>query len=221
MYLLQRCAMDGKRVRKNKQGVTNRLSFRNLARLLIIDESEIIAQRSPLSDGNPIADTPNFATFKLLLTGVDDAALVPNKPKGPEDQSREAQLDLMDQLLDEHRERLTVLTKDPDDLEEQLQRLEQTLSQQEEQLATTDAQYRDLVDRRRKLRQKLEEGQDRRAEIASLLERFRLLDRHYVSDMARLRGIEEGGTLFEVLGQSSCPLCGADCASSSRFGLRR
>jgi hypothetical protein len=216
MYLLQRCAMDGKRVRKNKQGETNSLSFRNLARLLIVDETEIIAQRSPLSDGNPTADTPNFATFKLLLTGVDDAALVPNKPKGPEDQSREAQLDLLDQLLDEHRERLADLTKHPDDLEDQLQRLEGTLSQHADQLATTDAEYRDLQDRRRDTRKKLEEGRDRRAEIAGLLERFTLLDRHYVSDVARLRGIEEGGTLFEVLGQAPCPLCGAAPAHHRR-----
>ena len=38
---------------------------------MIVNETEIISQRSPLSDGNPTADTPNFATFKLLLTGVD------------------------------------------------------------------------------------------------------------------------------------------------------
>jgi predicted nuclease with TOPRIM domain len=216
MFLLQRCAMDGKRVRKNKQGNTNSLSFRNLARLLIVDETEIIAQRSPLSDGNPTADTPNFATFKLLLTGVDDSALVPNKPKGPEDQSREAQLDLLDQLLDEHRERLADLTKDPDDLEDQLQRLEGSLSQHEHQLATTDAEYRGLETRRREARKKLEDGRDRRSEIAGLLERFTLLDRHYVSDVARLRGIEEGGTLFEVLGQAPCPLCGAEPAHHRR-----
>jgi hypothetical protein len=209
MYLLQRCGMDGKRVRKNKQGETNSLSFRNLARLLIVDETEIIAQRSPLSDGNPTADTPNFATFKLLLTGVDDIALVPNKPKGPEEQSRDAQLDLLDQLLDEHRERLAELTKDPDDLEGQLQRLDGSLAQHSNQLATTDAEYRNLEERRRDTRKKLEEGRDRRGEIAGLLERFTLLDRHYVSDVARLRGIEEGGTLFEVLGQAPCPLCGA------------
>jgi hypothetical protein len=209
MYLLQRCAMDGKRVRKNKQGETNSLSFRNLARLLIVDETEIISQRSPLSDGNPTADTPNFATFKLLLTGVDDAALVSNKPKAPEDQSRDAQLDLLDQLLDEHRERLAELTKHPDELEDQLQRLEGTLSEHGTQLATTDAQYRELIDRRRDTRKRLEEGRDRRAEIAGLLERFTLLDRHYVTDMARLRGIEEGGTLFEVLSHGPCPLCGA------------
>jgi septal ring factor EnvC (AmiA/AmiB activator) len=216
MYLLQRCAMDRKRVRKNKQGETNSLSFRNLARLLIVDENEIIAQRSPLSDGNPTADTPNFATFKLLLTGVDDAALVSNKPKGPEEQSREAQLDLLDQLIDEHRERLAELTKDPDDLESQLQRLETSLSQHESQLAATDSEYRGLDSRRREARKKLEEGRDRRAEVGGLLERFELLDRHYVSDVARLRGIEEGGTLFEVLGQATCPLCGAEPAHHRR-----
>jgi hypothetical protein len=72
------------------------------------------------------------------------------------------------------------------------------------------------VDRRRELRKKLEEGKDRRAEIGALLERFALLDRHYVSDTSRLRGLEEGGTLFEVLGQASCPLCGAEPAAHRR-----
>ena len=66
-----------------------------------------------------------------------------------------------------------------------------------------------MADRRREMRKKLEEGQDRRAEIAGLLERFTLLDSHYVSDGERLRGIEEGGTLFQVLAQVPCPLCGA------------
>jgi hypothetical protein len=41
------------------------------------------------------------------------------------------------------------------------------------------------------------------------LQRFTLLERHYVSDVQRLKGIEEGGTLFEVLGKATCPLCGA------------
>ena len=71
-FLLQLCGLSGKRVRRNRVGDTNSLSFRNIARLLIVTETEITAQRSPLSDGNPTADTPNFATFKLLLTGVDD-----------------------------------------------------------------------------------------------------------------------------------------------------
>jgi uncharacterized coiled-coil DUF342 family protein len=215
-YLLQRCALGGMRVRKNKHNETISLSFRNLARLIIVDETEIMARRSPLSDGNPVADTPNFATFKLLLTGIDDSSLVANKPKGPEEQSREVQLELLDQLLDDYRARLKALAKNPEELEDQLQRLSNTLEQHGEQLGSTEAQYRKLMDSRRDFRKKLEEGRDRKSEIDGLLERFALLDEHYVSDMARLKGIEEGGTLFQVLGQTPCPLCGASPEAHNR-----
>jgi hypothetical protein len=213
MYLLKRCALDGKRVRRNKYGETNSLSFRNLARLLVVDETEIIARRSPLSDGNPTADTSNFATFKLLLTGVDDSALiVGEKSRGPEEQSRDAQIDLLDQMIDGYRKRLKALTKDPSDLSHQLERLDTALSQREEQLALSEATYRDVSKQRATLRKKLEGGTARRIEIDSLVERFTLLDQHYVSDLSRLRGIEEGGSLFQVMGETHCPLCGAEAA---------
>ena len=217
-FLLERCDLSGKRVRRNKSGDTNSLSFRNLARLLIVTETEITELRSPLSDGNPTADTPNFATFKLLLTGVDDSALTTTKPKGAEDQSREAQLELLDQLLDEYRARLKELATNPGELEDQLQKLDSSLSQQQQSLSASEADYRELAVQRRDLRKKLEEGRERRSEISELLERFRLLDQHYVSDLARLRGIEEGGTLFGVLGQAACPLCGAEPAHHRRDG---
>jgi hypothetical protein len=217
-FLLEKCGLAGKRVRKNKLNVTNSLSFRNIARLVIVTEDEIIQQRSPLKDGNPTADTANFATFKLLLSGGDDSALVTLKPKGPEFLSREAQLELLDDLLEDHRRRLKELSNKPEELDEQLQRLESSLSQQKQALTATEADYRALVDRRRDLRKKAEEGSDRRSEIAELLERFALLDRHYVSDIARLQGIEEGGSLFGVLGQVPCPLCGADPGHQRKDG---
>jgi AAA domain len=217
-FLLERCGMAGKRVRRNKLGATNSLSFRNIARLVLVTEDEIILQRSPLKDGNPTADTANFATFKLMLSGVDDSALITAKPKGPEHLTREAQLEMLDQILDEHRKRLRELTKNPEELQEQLQKLDNTLSLQQTNLVTTEASYRTLADRRREVRKKVEEGRDRRSEITELLERFNLLKRHYISDISRLRGIEEGGTLFEILGQSACPLCGADAEHHRKGG---
>jgi hypothetical protein len=209
-FLLMLCGLAGRRIRRNKRGDTNSLSFRNIARLLIVTETEITADRSPLSDGNPTADTPNFATFKLLLTGVDDSALVGGSARTPEEQSREAQLELLDQLIDDYRCRLKEFTKEPSTLREQSERLEQALQRDFNQLRTTEAEYRDIVGKRRDLRERLEQGLDRRGEIAGLLERFALLEQHYNSDIKRLRGIEEAGTLFDVLGQTSCPLCGAD-----------
>jgi predicted nuclease with TOPRIM domain len=209
-FLLEHCGLAGKRVRRNKMGLTYSLSFRNLARLVIVDENEIIERRSPLSDGNFTADTPNFATFKLLLTGVDDSGLMTKDPRAPDTQSFDAQLGLLDQLLGDYKRRLQELTDDPENLGDQLERIEASLAQHSAHLEATESSFRLLVDRRRELRKKLEVGRDRRSEIESLIERFDLLDRHYVSDLGRLRGIQEGGTLFAILGQGPCPLCGAD-----------
>lgn len=210
--LLTHCDLSGKRLRKNARGETQSLSFRNIARLVIVTETEITQQRSPLSDGNVVADTANVSTFKLLLTGTDDSALVVASKKEPEVLSRDAQLQLLDQLLDDYRERLKELTKTPVELEDQLAKIEDSLSQHMAQLTATEAEFQHSAARRRELRKRLEESRDRRNEVDTLLERFALLDRHYQSDIERLRAIEEGGTLFNVLGSATCPLCGAEPA---------
>lgn len=46
-------------------------------------------------------------------------------------------------------------------------------------------------------------------EIDELVERFRLLDSHYHTDLDRLAAIYESGSLFVHLEQQACPLCGA------------
>lgn len=207
--LLSLCGLSGKRVRKNSRNETNSLSFRNIARLMIVNETEITQQNSPLFDGNPISNTPNLATFKLLLTGTDDSALVTSSKREPEELSREAQLRLLDQLLDDYRERLKELTKSPKELSEQLEKIDASLRQHAEQVNTTEAAFQQAAGKRRELRKNLEDSRERRAEVEALLERFSLLDKHYVSDIERLRAIEEGGTLFNILGSGHCPLCGA------------
>jgi len=211
-FLLDLCDLGGKRVRKNSRNETISLSFRNIARLMIVDETEITQQSSPLVDGNPTANTPNLATFKLLLTGTDDSALVASNKSEPEELSREAQLHLLDQLLDDYRDQLKELTKSPKELEEQLEKIDTSLRQQAAQVNTTEAEFQEAAGKRRELRKKLEESRERHAEVGAMLERFSLLDRHYVSDIERLHAIEEGGTLFSVLGAAHCPLCGADPA---------
>lgn len=208
-FLLGLCSLSGKRVRKNSRNETNSLSFRNIARLMIVNETEITQQSSPLFDGNPIDSTPNLATFKLLLTGTDDSTLVVSGKREPEELSRDAQLQLLDQLLGDYRDRLKELTKSPKELEEQLEKIDYSLRQQVMQVGTTESQFQEAVGKRRELRKKLEESRERRSEVGAMLERFSLLNKHYESDIERLRAIEEAGTLFNVLGSGHCPLCGA------------
>jgi predicted ATP-dependent endonuclease of OLD family len=204
-FLLRHCGLAAKRIRKNSRGETNSLSFRNIARLMIVTETEITQQRSPLSDGNVVAETPNLSTFKLLLTGMDDSALVTGAQREPEELSREAQLQLLDQLLSDYRDRLKELTKKPNELQDQLLKIDSSLRQHTDQLSATEVAFQQSAGRRRELRKKLEESRDRRNEVDELLERFNLLNLHYISDIERLRAIEEGGTLFSVMGSASCP----------------
>jgi hypothetical protein len=80
---------------------------------------------------------------------------------------------------------------------------------QGELLAVSETAFKDAAARRRDIARRVEEGRDRLTEITALLERFTLLDAHYRSDMERLRGIEEAGSLFGALGAGICPFCGS------------
>lgn len=208
-FLLSRIGLAKKRVRRNKRNETQSLSFRNLARLVAVSEQEIIQRRSPLSDGNYVADTANASVFKLLMTGVDDSALIAARVDTAELASRNGQIDLLASLIADYRKRIRDMAAPPAELHDQLERLEATLAVQSSQLVTSEAAYRELVDQRRSTLRKLEEETSRRTEIANLLDRFNLLADHYASDVQRLEGIREAGNLFVALTEAACPLCGA------------
>lgn len=214
--LLRRLALSERRIRRNRRGDTQSLSFRNLARLIVVNEEEIIQQRSPLSDGNYVADTANLATFKLLLTGVDDSAITQSDESFAVQQSRGAQLDLLDDLITDYRERIKKLSGPPRELEDQLDRLEATLKSQSEDLAISEKQYRDAAAARRDLFKRLEDENTRLTEVVTLLDRFGLLAEHYISDLRRLEAIAESGSLFEALGRGRCPFCGAAAEHHSK-----
>lgn len=208
-FLLSKIGLSGRKLRKNKQGTTQSLSFRHIARLVVVNEEEIIQQRSPLSDGNYVADTANTAVFKFLITGVDDSALESSKKNGAQDAARDAQLALLEEMIKDYTRQVKELAGPPAELEEQLVRLEETMKARSDQLAQTEEQYRVTAGKRRELLKQFEEGGNRHAEVTGLLGRFSRLEEHYRSDVERLRGIEEAGTLFSALGQANCPLCGA------------
>ncbi|WP_375415063.1 AAA family ATPase [uncultured Bradyrhizobium sp.] len=214
-FLLGKIGLLDRRVRRNKHNETNSLSFRNLARLAIVDEEEIIQKRSPLSDGNVVADTPNTATFKLLLTGADDSALVAAR-SSPQEHSRAGQIELLGQLIAETQTKIRQLSGPPKQLEDQDAKLEETLRSRMELLAAHENVYKDATSRRREVRQRLDLANERLTEVSVLLERFDLLSKHYQSDVERLEGIREGGTLFSELSDGVCPLCGADPAHQHR-----
>lgn len=208
-FLLDHLGLLSRRVRKNAAGRTNSLSFRNIARLVVVTQTEIIQERSPLSDGNPTADTTNISTFRLLLTNRDDSDLESVTTDATVDAERKAQVSLLQDLITNSERRIRDISGTPKELDEQLEKLSATMEGLGQELKSKEVSFRAASASRRKLLMDLSEMGDRLTEVTALIERFQLLEQHYASDLARLDIIEQAGSLYVVMDEGRCSLCGA------------
>jgi predicted nucleic acid-binding Zn-ribbon protein len=207
-YLLDKIGLLGKRILKSKaKGTTQSLSFRNLARLVIVQEGEIQQSGSPFWSGQYTTKTSEIATVKLLLTGIDDSSVVPDGNQFP---NNTRQIALIDELLSDLQTEIEDLGEDREDLEEQLERLEDSIDTRRDELAASQKALDELVGKRRELFEQRQEASGRIDEISDLVARFRLLAEHYDIDLKRLTAIQESGSMFAHVEQVACPLCGAD-----------
>jgi len=208
-FLLHLIGLDGRKVRKNAQNELQNLSFRSLAHLSIIDEETIIKKTSPIHSGESVQKTAETSVFKLLLTGEDDSALVATKKPAIAKAELEAQISLLDQLLEEYEPELAELTDAPQELGTQFARLNAAIQSSGQLLQSTKSAFSEQEQLRRSAWQGRDALSTRRAENTALLERFNLLDQHYRSDLQRLEAIAEAGFFFVALNAGRCPLCGA------------
>ena len=206
-FLLDKIGLLGKRIlRSKKNGMTQSLSFRNLARLAIVQEGEIQQTGSPFWGGQYTLKTAELATIKLLLTGVDDSDVVESTRVGTD---RAKQIELIDELLAEIRQEIADVGEEESYLKDQIGRLNSTIEQRRETLNSIQAQLDSLLAQRRELVDVRTAIQDRLDEIADLLTRFDLLLQHYAVDIERLTAIQESGAMFAHVESVPCPLCGA------------
>lgn len=133
-FLLERSGLAQKIIRTNARGSTRTLSFRDIARLVIVDEEEIIREASPIHSGQTVARTAESNVFRLLLTGVDDSSVV----EAPDPQitrgRRDAQLELLADLLEQVTRQLGNMVS-----EDELPQVPDRLSRSEEAVAAATA----------------------------------------------------------------------------------
>ncbi|MBX3564379.1 MAG: AAA family ATPase [Sphingomonas sp.] len=219
-FLLRLVGLDQKRLRKNVNNELQNLSFRNLAALLIVDEETIIKKSSPILSGESTQKTAQVSLFKLLLTGVDDSALVATKKPAIAKAEIEGQIAVLDELIADYESDLKELTESSaDELVEQLDRLDASIAASERAMSAERAQFEEQEQARRDAWRTAERIQGRQAEISGLKERFALLDQSYTSDLQRLESIAEAGAYFVALPQGTCPLCGAPAGDHRHDGV--
>lgn len=207
--LLERTGLTSKVLRRNAAGETRSLSFRDMARLCVVTEEEIQGRGSPLLSGQYTAATAEYAAFKLLLTGADDSALVAASDVPGRREQDTGKIELLDLMIADLEAELDEEGAEEDELNDQLARLDESIRTQNEALVTVQRALDLVLERRGAVAREVRRRRARIAEIEELIERFRLLDSHYQTDLSRLAAIHESGSLFVHLEQQPCPLCGA------------
>jgi len=207
--LLDRVGYAGCSLRRNAAGKTRSLSFRDLARLCVVTEEEVQRRSSPLLSGQWIAATPEYAAFKLMLTGTDDSALVSSNDSPARRDRDSGKIELLGQMVEEIQAELNEAGMDEEELLEQEKRLQESIEGRTESLQSVQRELNSLISSRAEAAKELRDSRARMIELKELIGRFTLLDKHYDTDLQRLNAVYESGSLFVHLEKKPCPLCGA------------
>lgn len=210
-YLLSLSGLAGKKVRKNKEGVTREVSFRDLARLVVVDEETIISKTSPALTGQHITGTAERALFRLLLTGVDDSSLISSEDPKVARGRQAGKVEMLDLLLNQTKGRMAEMQL-PGDVQAwqgQLTQIETLFEAAQRELAVEQQNAAQLEGRRRAELNSLRQLESRSGVLQELQRRFTLLEQQYLSDLRRLESIAEAGARLGQMNEERCPVCGA------------
>jgi hypothetical protein len=205
---LQFAGMKEARLRANSRGATNRLTVRTLLPAFLVDETSIIAERSPVYGSSGYDQTSRKRMLSYLLTGVDDEAIVSVEQSDIARAEANAKLTLISELLKPIEQRIQAgdLLKDGDRgstisrTDESIERLSSSLAEDRRERAMLQRERSDALT-------SLQSAESQIMAIDELMARYELLHKRYDSDLDRLDFIAEGSYFLNGLQETRCPLC--------------
>lgn len=210
-FLLELSGLGKKKVRTNQQGKTRPLSFRDIARLILVDEESVIGAKSPILTANYPANTAESGVFRLLLTGTDDSSVIAKEDlkvaRGRQEGKAEVFEVLLQQTRDQLSERKVVGTIA--EARDYLAQLETALEAATVELAVEQGSAAVIEQKRRDAWTRLRQVESRSDVLSELQKRFKLLQEQYSSDLRRLDAITEAGFRLGQMKEERCPVCGA------------
>lgn len=209
-FILDRVNLSNKKFKKNANNAVVSLTLRNTLDLAMVNEANIQKESSPYISTQYTKATEHKSRLKFMLTGVDDRSLLPAEIE-KKALSRAAKIEVLKELIEEQNSSVAdipSLENSLSEIKEQENRLSQTISMERITLDTNEENYRSLVKKRAVLREEVELKSNRSNELVEMLSRFKLLQKQYISDIARLESISETGFLLDALPTETCPTCG-------------
>lgn len=203
-FLLRLCGLDG-RMLQYRAASTRMISFNDLKRFMIVNETTIIADKSPVFPSGQRQDaTGEKATFDFLISGQDATGVIVRPDIKIEKAKWRAQDELFTQLITETTAQISALSA-PNVA--QLVAAEARVAELLEANDQRTTAVAELNNTRREQWGALKARQARLEAVDQLLFRFGLLKEHYKSDVDRLTFVAEGEFLLSQLSEVKCPLC--------------
>lgn len=210
-FLLNLSGLSGKKVRTNKQGKIRPVSFRDLARLILIDEETVIKESSPVLSGQFSKAPEESCVFRLLLTGIDDSTVIALEDPKVATGRQAGKIELLHSFLEQAKNDLAAVGE-VGSMADELDRLARLDLALQAATAERDAEQVSaslLETQRSAVWKHLRTADSRLNVLLELQTRFDLLQKQYASDLLRLDAISEAGFRLEQLTEGHCPVCGA------------
>jgi hypothetical protein len=211
-YFLSVSDLNDKKVRRNKSGVADVLSFTFLRHLFLIDEISIIREDSPVYTGQNGEKPKEESVLRVLLTGKDDSG-IESKPKQKVIDNRKGRMEVLDGLINDYQKELSEfddISINSDELGGQIEKLGASIAFDNEKLKALYERvdvYESTIDG---YWTKWKESESRLLTVNELISRLELLNQHYDSDLSRLESLQEAGTAYTNLDIGVCPICNSE-----------
>lgn len=219
-FFLSKFNLNDKILAKGLGGMTHSsLTLRIFERILLVDEERIITENSPFGKGQNTEKTLERSFIKTLLTGKDDAEIRKTKKNKESKESIKKKLANLEAFLNKFFPIDEDAEKSLDRMDNVLEELERTYEQAEKELNDLIQSNNSLVQARNQLKTQADLVSRKVADDTALLNRFKMLERKYVSDRERLEANTEAATYMEQHRAVSCPLCGNEIEQDDEIDI--
>jgi hypothetical protein len=208
-FLLGQLGLDGRKIRKNQRDETISLSFRHIAHLCIVDETQMQAETPPALSGGYTLRTAEVSVLKMLLQDADDSALLPSTATPERKRLDAARIGVIDRLAEDLEQQLHDVP-DADELQSQLARLSEATTSVGQSMEAITGQRSELTSRLAALQANEVDLNRELGDARALSGRLALLLQQYDTDLDRLEMIEEAGDLLGYFAPGVCAFCGAE-----------
>lgn len=205
-YLLTLSGYSQVEIKQNRYNKKRTLSFRDIAKLIIINEESIITKRSPLATNQKVS-TEEFSIFSFLITGLDAKHLIEREEPEIRKGKLRAQIDLIDSLLNLKKDQ-KIQNEKIDNNNELLLQLTNEIKNLLTNIHQDTLQRFNLETQRKHLWEQLQKVKSEEILEEEIFKRFSILSEQYEKDLKRLAFLTEGNELLSYLKTSNCPLCG-------------